>query len=241
LTLKGYTKGERVLRFEAIVHNTKELGLGRAVDKFPAIVDRRHGMVDRFCTTLDCVHVGFFPDSTIEELPLASQIEGTRVGGVDLNRSRIRTDLQAVLALSAAPGGFTVKDLTTKVHTATGNTDYTTRQASYDLRKLRGKQLVDKPGRSRRYHVPPHPARTIAALLTLRDQIIGPILAGVRSPRMGRKPAHGTTLDRHYEALRIRMQALFSDLGITIGAAAAWTTSARSAIPPLAWRPDLKG
>jgi hypothetical protein len=31
LTLKGYTKGERVLRFEAIVHNTKELSLGRAV------------------------------------------------------------------------------------------------------------------------------------------------------------------------------------------------------------------
>ena len=26
LTLKGYTKGERVLRFEAIVHNTRELG-----------------------------------------------------------------------------------------------------------------------------------------------------------------------------------------------------------------------
>ena len=25
LTLKGYTKGERVLRFEAIVHNTKDL------------------------------------------------------------------------------------------------------------------------------------------------------------------------------------------------------------------------
>ena len=35
LTLKGYTKGERVLRFEAIVHNTKELGLGRAIDKVP--------------------------------------------------------------------------------------------------------------------------------------------------------------------------------------------------------------
>jgi len=29
LTLKGYTKGERVLRFEAIVHNTKQLGCGR--------------------------------------------------------------------------------------------------------------------------------------------------------------------------------------------------------------------
>jgi hypothetical protein len=29
LTLKGYTKGEHVLRFEAIVHNTKALRCGR--------------------------------------------------------------------------------------------------------------------------------------------------------------------------------------------------------------------
>ena len=65
----------------------------------------------------------------------------------------------------------------------TGQTrDYTTRQASYDLRKIRGKHLVDKPGRTRRYHVLPDAARTIAALLTLRDQVIAPIIAGVRSP-----------------------------------------------------------
>ena len=35
LTLKAYTKGERVLRFEAIVHNTKRSRPGRALDKFP--------------------------------------------------------------------------------------------------------------------------------------------------------------------------------------------------------------
>ncbi len=90
---------------------------------------------------------------------------------------------------------------------------YTVRQAGYDLRKLRGKQLVDKPGRTRRYHVAPA-ARTIAALLTLRDQVIAPILAGVRSPRMGRKPAHWTRVDRDYERIRIDMQTLFNDLAI---------------------------
>jgi len=81
--------------------------------------------------------------------------------------------------------------------------------------------LVDKPGRTRRYHVPTGAARTIAALLTLRDQVIGPILAGVRSPRMGRKPAIWTRIDRRYETLRAGMQDLFHDLGITATAAAA--------------------
>ena len=97
----------------------------------------------------------------------------------------------------------------------TGHAGYTTRQAAYDLRKLRGKDLVVKPGRTRRYHIPPEAARTIAALLALRDQVIAPILAGVRSPRMGRKPAHWTRVDRDYETLRIGMQTLFHDLGIT--------------------------
>jgi hypothetical protein len=61
---------------------------------------------------------------------------------------------------------------------------YSIPQAGYDLRKLRGKRLVDKPGRIRRYHVPPLAARAIAALLTLRDRVIAPILAAVRSPHM---------------------------------------------------------
>jgi hypothetical protein len=214
LTLKGYTKGERVLRFEAVVHNTKDLGCGRAIDKFPTIVTKLAGMLHRFCTMLDCVDVAYVPDGVLDQLPLPSQIGATKVGGIDLNTPRVRTALHAVLALSAAPGGFTVADLAAKVNASTGKDAYTVRQAAYDLRKLRGKDLVRKPGRTRRYHVPPPAARTIAALLCLRDQVIAPILAGVRSPRQGRKPRHWTAVDRDYETLRIGMQTLFTHLGI---------------------------
>jgi hypothetical protein len=47
----------------------------------------------------------------------------------------------------------------------TGHTDYTIRQTAYDLRKLRGEDLVVKPGRSHRYHLTAQPARIITALL----------------------------------------------------------------------------
>jgi hypothetical protein len=209
-----------VLRFEAITHNTKQLRCGRILEKFPEITHRLAGMVERFTTALDCVDVSFLPEDTLDQLPLPSQIGTTRIGGIDLNKPRIRSTLAAVLALATAPGGFTVHDLTTKVHTMTGQT-YTTRQAAYDLRKLRGKNLVTKPGRSRRYHLPSQPTRIITALLTLREQVINPILAGIRSPRMGRKPAIWTRVDRDYETLRINMQTLFHHLGITTQAAAA--------------------
>jgi hypothetical protein len=221
LAVKAYTKGEHVLRFEATAHNTKDLKVGRVLEKFPAVVARLAGITERFCTAVDCVDVGFLTDDTLAELPRPSTIGAVRVGGIDLNKPRIHHALRAVLALASAPGGFTVGQLATKVHTLTGQSTYTTRQAAYDLRKIRGKQLIDKPGRSRRYHLTPKAARTLTALLTLRDHVIAPILAGVRSPRPGRKPKTWTVIDRDYEQIRIDMQTLFNHLGVITTAPAA--------------------
>jgi hypothetical protein len=111
LTLKGYTKGEHVLRFEAIVHNTRALQTGRVLEKFPAIVARLAGMVDRFTSMLDCVDVAFLPDGILDQLPVGSRIGATRVGGIDLNRPRMRNALNAILALAVSPDAFTVTDL----------------------------------------------------------------------------------------------------------------------------------
>jgi hypothetical protein len=221
LQLKACTKGEHVLRFEATVHDTKELRCRRGLENFPEIITRLAGMTERFATTLDCADISFLPDGMLDELPLPSRIGAPRTGGIDLNKPRIRAALSAALALAAAPHGFTVAEFTAKVQQVNKHADYTTRQGAYDLRKLRGKNFAVKPGRTRRYHIPPEAARTIAALLALRDQIIAPILAGVRSPRRGRKPTHWTAIDRHYETLRIGMQDLFHDLGVTPAAAAA--------------------
>lgn len=216
LTLKAYTKGEHVLRVEAITHNTKDLHCGRVLDRFGDITARLQAMADNFCTTLDCVDVTFVPDGLLDELPQPAVLGATRVGGLDINQARIRSTMTAVRALAAAPTGFTVADLAAKVRTITGHSDdrYTARQAAYDLRKLRAKHLIVKLGRSHRYHVPPDAARVIAGLITLRDDVIAPILAGVRSPRRGRKPSSWSTVDRDYEQVRVAMQDLFHDLAI---------------------------
>ena len=47
------------------------------------------------------------------------------------------------------------------------------------------------------------------------------LLAGIRSPRMGRKPKIWTAIDRDYENLRIGMQTLFQHVGIDTLTAAA--------------------
>jgi hypothetical protein len=167
--------------------NTAELRCGRMIEKFAEIVTRLAGIVDRFATALDCVDTGFVGAGILDELPAGVRLGATRVGGVDLNQPPMRDALRAALALAPAPNGFTVGDFAAKVHAITGTSDveYAIRQAAYDLRKLRGIRLVDKPGRTRRYQVGAPAARTIAALLSARP--------GHRpDPRRGAQPSDGT-------------------------------------------------
>ena len=139
---------------------------------------------------------------------------------MDVNKPRARAALATVLALALAPGGFTASELAAKVRSLTGQSEHddTIRQGAYELRKLRGKQLVVKRGRTRRYQVPIAAARTISALLTLRDQIIAPILAGIGRPGSGRPPKTRISIDRDYQNLRDDMRTLFHDLAIDTAA-----------------------
>ncbi len=216
LTLKAYTKGERVLRIETVAHNTRELRCGRVVDRFPQIVARLRGMLERFMTTLDCVDAAFISDDMLDQLPLPSRLGKTRVGGVDLNNLRMRSALSAVLALAPSPAGFSTAHFRDKVQSMTGLTDsgYTPRQAAYDLKKLRAKDLITNVGRSRRYELSSPNMRAITALLVLREHVIRPLLAGVQSPSRASKPTTWTATDRHYDQLQRAMQPLFHELGI---------------------------
>jgi hypothetical protein len=128
--------------------------------------------------------------------------------------------LAAVAALSAAPKGFTVAKMASRVQhlSGTGPDSYTVRQAAYDLRKFRAKHLVEKPGRTRRYHVPPDALRTITAITTIRERVLAPLLGEVRKPRRVASRSNWTAVERDHENLRTWMQSLFGHLGIQVAA-----------------------
>lgn len=92
--------------------------------------------------------------------------------------------------------------------------DYGPRQAGYDLKKLRGKQMVQRLGRSRRYQILPQGLKALTALVVLRDKVIRPLLAGIHQARPSRGAHNPTRIDHHYETLRTGMQALFHELGL---------------------------
>jgi hypothetical protein len=141
------------------------------VERFPDIVGRLKAMLERFMTTLDCVDAAFISDQTLDQLPQPCAGRQNSRRRSRYQPARTRTALAAVLALAASPTGFTVAELATKARAMAGLTPagYTGRQAAYDLKKLRGKSLITKLGRTRRYEVQPSAIRAIAALFILRN------------------------------------------------------------------------
>jgi hypothetical protein len=216
LTLKIYTKGERVLRIEAVVHNTQELRCGRSLEKFPEIVAQAKSILKRFMDALSCVDQCFIADKTMEQLPASSQVGKTKVGGIDLNKARMRRVIQAVIALSASPGGFTASQLANQVRSLSKQTEseYGARRAAYDLKKLRGKKIVRRIEKTRRYEALPKGLRAMVALVVLRDKAIKPLLAAARDLRPSRGAQNPHALDLHYETIRTAMQGIFQELGL---------------------------
>jgi hypothetical protein len=216
LTLKIYTKGERVLRIEAIAHNTKELDCGRSLEKFPVIVARLKAMLERFLDALSCIDQCFIADEMLENLPIASRVGKTRVGGVDLNKSRMRWVAEALIALSASSDGFTASQLAARVCALSNRSpaEYGPTRAAYDLKKLRGKQIVRRIDQTRRYQAVPTGLKAITALLVLRNKAIKPLLAAAQELRPKRGAQNPKPLDTHYEAIRTAMRGVFHELGL---------------------------
>ncbi len=213
LTLKMYTKGERVLRCEVIVHNVRKLKQGNGVARWVVVVTHLNGVLDRFLEVVQCADSATLDDGTWEALPEPSAVGAGRVAGVNMASGRMAAVMEAVVALSTQPGGFTSGDVAIKVQRCwrISAEDYRPRQAAYDLKKLRGKKLVSKIGKSRLYEAPAEGLRTLVALGLLRDKVLKPVL---RNRNLQAPPRNNNPLDRHYYNLRQEMRRLFKTLKI---------------------------
>lgn len=216
LTLKMYDKGERVLRVEVIVNNIEELRCGKGLEKLPGMLQRLQEMVVGFLGVVQAAHLSFVDGQQFDALAGPSVRGARRTAGVDLQKPRMRAVAEAVIALAAQPRGFTAANLAERVHAQKGRAmaSYMPRQAAYDLNKLRGKSLVERIDKTRRYRVRRPGIRTLAALLILREQVIKPVLAGVYRPKRGRPPKTLHPLDVHYQKLQCEMMATLQTLKI---------------------------
>lgn len=218
LTLKVYAKGERVLRIEAIAHNVKALRCGNSLERFPQIVSLLRHMLIRFLNALRCADMAFLDQGLLEELPRPTVRGHRRLAGVDINQARMRAVLQALISLAPDPSGFSISQLASKVRQRSGwsEAEYGSRQAAYDLTKIRGKGLVERVPKRRRYRAVLSRFQAVCALLTIREKVLKPLVASAGDLRRARRgePKKPAPIDIHYRDLQKRLRKTLHLLGI---------------------------
>ena len=180
------------------------------------MVSRLKSVLERFADALSCIDQCFIADEMLEQLPAASRVGKTIVGGIDLNKARMRRVIEALLALSSSPNGFTASEVAARVRALSKQNplQYGPRHAAYDLKKLRGKHIIRRIGHTRRYEPLLTGLRAMTALLVLRDKAIKPLLAAAQPLRPKRGAHNPKPIDLHYDAIQAAMKGVFHELGL---------------------------
>jgi hypothetical protein len=166
LTVKLYDKGERTLRAEVVVHNTKDLKCKRGIESFSEIVEKLETIMGSFLSNLDFAHLALIDDETFENMAIPTTTGSNRLAGIDFNKKRTKLVALALLSLSMKPGGFTSKDLSEELKPLFDNC-FSSRKASYDIKKFRGKGFVMKISGSIKYGLTEKGIKNIAAILCM--------------------------------------------------------------------------
>ncbi len=74
--------------------------------------------------------------------------------------------------------------------------------------------MVGRIPKTRRYEPIPTGLKAIAAIVVLRNKVFKPLLAAAQQLQPTRGTQNPTTLDTHYETLRITMHGIFRELGV---------------------------
>jgi len=176
LTVKLYDKGERTLRAEVVVHNTKDLKCKRGLEFIGGVIEKLEEIMNNFLNNLDYAHAATIDDGTFEQISQPTQTGKNRLAGIDFNKQRTMIVARSLLSISMKPGGFTSREFSQMMTSSGYKHPYSNRKACYDLKKFRGKKLVSKISGTIRYQLTPTGIKTLTATLCALNQNLPAIL-----------------------------------------------------------------
>ena len=200
---KAYLKEGRALRVETTVNNASDFALHKTLNAENWRALRRVGADTnaRFLAALGEGRPGLPDPATLESIVLPSVHDGQRAPGLRFGDPRTMALLGSIAAFAHVIGGLTNKSLRAQM-AAHWRPDYSSAQATYDLRRLRLKGLIERIDGTNTYRVTPHGLRISAFFTQLAARVIVPALtdlADLASPlhqRHARSPRPGTLRTR---------------------------------------------
>jgi hypothetical protein len=175
LTFKLYDKGERTLRAEVVVHNSKELGCKRSLEYFEQMVPKLENLMNNFTDNLTYAHVATLDDDTMNNLNRPVKKGKSNISGINITRSRNVALMESVLTLMFNPNGFSAKELAEKMRRKK-LTNYTISNARYDMRKLKAKRFIEKVKGKQKHRITQQGIQIISAILCVWKQELKPLV-----------------------------------------------------------------
>ena len=188
--VKQYLKEGRALRTETTFNQPRDLGIGKELTNLAALAKAGYA-ANRRLLDAECIsHDPAAGTAALEMLtsPVISTT-CTRVPGMRFPDPRVQALLAACCALALRPAGFTSRDLRHLLAPQLGKDpgDMSGGQISYDLRRLRAHQIIERIPHSRNYQLTADGLSTALFFTRLTRRVIIPALAEIAGP--ARRPA----------------------------------------------------
>lgn len=231
--VKQYLKEGRAIRTETTLNQPRDLGIGKELTNLAAMAKAGYAANRRL---LDAERISHDPAAGTAALEtLTSPVISTtctRVPGMRFPDLRVQALLGSVCALALRPAGFTSHDLRQLLAPQLGRApeEMSGGQISYDLRRLRAHQVIERIPHSRSYQVTPDGLSTALFFTRLTRRVIIPALADIAAPG----PPNGSPLRQADRAYRQAIADLTAQASLGIQSRS--VTKSQSHPPPAATR-----
>ena len=187
---KAYLKEGRALRVETTINNASDFTVRKTLNAENWRTLRRVGAATnaRFLAALGEGQTGLPDPATLESVVLPSVHDGQRAPGLRFGEPRTMALLASVAAFAHVIGGLTNKSLRSHM-TTLWKPEYTSAQASYDLRRLRLKGFIERIDGTNTYRVTAHGRRIAAFFTQLASRVVVPALTDLANIARPRPPA----------------------------------------------------
>jgi hypothetical protein len=177
--IKQYFKEHRALRTELVVCDTRDFGVGRRLnhENWNALRDVGEHANQRLCDA-EAADAMPAPDvATLNRVTRPSVTDdGQHAPALRFGDARVMALMAAIAGFGHLITGFDNRSLVQRMR-CLHDQDYTSRRATYDLRRLRRKQIIERIPGSHRYQLTTN-GRAVAVLFTKAyGRILGPGLA----------------------------------------------------------------
>ena len=186
--VKAYFKQQRALRVETTINNPKDFGINKTLNaaNWRALRHVGAGVNARFLQALSEGNDSLPDGQLLADVVLPSVHAGQRAPGLRFGEPRVAALLEALCSVEHLFDGLTNATLRTQVSALLG-VDYRANQATYDLRRLRLKGLIERVAHTNRYRVTAYGRRVATFFTRLSKRVALPALAALASPRRPRR------------------------------------------------------